>query len=124
MEEDDIILIVDSDIKLTKQSFLTPIQGLLLEYNVYKRFGETKLYYRLDKANNAVGQQRHIHVFKDKDGRIQVFAINFDGTPHDGSKYQLTPKIQDALIKLGIPVPPSGILEWEIVEGGKQLLLD
>lgn len=122
--EEELILVVDNDVKLVGLSQLERIPQKLLEYNIYQRFGDTKLYYRLDKSNNASGQQRHIHVFKDNKGRIQLFSINFDGTKHDGSQRQLSSKEQSALTALGIPVPPDGLLECEDISSGKMLLLD
>jgi hypothetical protein len=122
--EEELILVVDSDVELESLKKLEQVPQALLEHNIYHKFGDTKLYYRLDKANNALGQQRHIHVFKDKRGRIQVFSINFDGTKHDGSQRQLTSKEQSALTSLGISVPPDGLLECEEWHSGKMLLFD
>lgn len=121
---EDLILVVDNDVDLASLRHLEQVPQALLEHNIYQKFGDTKLYYRLDKANNAPGQQRHIHVFKDDKGRIQLFSINFDGTKHDGSKRQLNSKEQSALTALGIPVPPNGLLECEDMSSGKILLLD
>ena len=119
-----MILVVDYDVDLASLRQLEQVPQALLEHNIYQKFGDTKLYYRLDKANNAPGQQRHIHVFKDDKGRIQLFSINFDGTKHDGSKRQLNSKEQSALTALGISVPPNGLLECEDMSSGKILLLD
>lgn len=121
---EDLILVVDNDVDLASLRQLEQVPQALLEHNIYQKFGDTKLYYRLDKANNAPGQQRHIHVFKDDKGRIQLFSIIFDGTKHDGSKRQLNSKEQSALTALGIPVPPNGLLECEDMSSGKILLLD
>lgn len=121
---EDLILVVDNDVDLASLRQLEQVPQALLEHNIYQKFGDTKLYYRLDKANNAPGQQRHIHVFKDDKGRIQLFSINFDGTKHDGSKRQLNSKEQSALTALGIPVPPNGLLECEDMSSGMILLLD
>lgn len=121
---EDLILVVDNDVDLASLRQLEQVPQALLEHNIYQKLGDTKLYYRLDKANNAPGQQRHIHVFKDDKGRIQLFSINFDGTKHDGSKRQLNSKEQSALTALGIPVPPNGLLECEDMSSGKILLLD
>lgn len=121
--EKELILVVDNDVDLVGLSQLERIPQTLLEHNIYQRFGDTKLYYRLDKANNAPGQQRHIHVFKDDKGRIQLFSINFDGTKHDGSQRQLSSGEQKALTALGIPVPPNGLLECEYISPGNMLLL-
>lgn len=122
--EEELILVVDSEVDLPGLKYLEPVPQILVEHNIYQRFGDTKYYYRLDKGNNAPGQRRHIHVFKDDKGRIQVFSINFDGTKHDGSRRQLTTKEQNALTALGIPVPPNGLLECEDLSNGKMILLD
>lgn len=42
---------------------------------------------------------------------VYLLAINYYGTPYDGSMYVLTKKMQEALLELGIPVPLNGILE-------------
>ncbi len=122
--EEELILVVDIELDLPSLKQLELVPQMLLEHNIYQRFGDTKLYYRLDKGNNAPGQQRHIHVFKDEKGRIQLFSINFDGSKHDGSQHQLTSKEQRALSALGIPVPQNGLLECEVLNSGKRLLLD
>ena len=124
MMEEDLILVVDRDVDLDGLKQLTQVPQALLEHNIYQRFGNTKLYYRLDKDNNSPGQQRHIHVFKDDKGKIQLFSINFDGTKHDGSQHVLTSKEQSALTSLGIPIPPDGLLESEDHYSGKMLLCD
>lgn len=125
MENDiELILVIDCGDMLNNLPNLVPVPSSLLEHNIYQRFGNTKNYYRIDKGNDAIGQQRHIHVFTDDKGRIQLFAINYDGTTHDGSKYILSKKEQEALIQLGIPVPPNGLIEWELPHQGKELLLD
>lgn len=120
-ENDDVILVVDKNDPL----FNTLSENLnrLNEYTNCQKFGKTNCYYRLDKSNNAVGQKRHIHVFTDKRGRHQLYAINYDGTKHDGSKYKLNKKHIEALKKLGITHPEDGLLEWESFTD-KQLLLD
>ena len=125
MENDiELILVIDCGDMLNNLPNLVPVPSSLLEHNIYQRFGNIKNYYRIDKGNDAIGQQRHIHVFTDDKGRIQLFAINYNGTTHDGSKYILSKKEQEALIQLGIPVPPNGLIEWELPHQGKELLLD
>lgn len=118
---DDVILVVDNKDPLFNE--LDKKIKRLDEYANYRKLGNTKCYYRLDKGNNTVGQERHIHVFTDERGRHQLYAINYDGTKHDGSKYQLNKKHIEALKKLGIIPPENGLLEWKSFTG-KQLLLD
>ena len=87
---DDVILVVDKNDFLFNK--LSKNLNRLDEYANYKKFENTKCYYRLDKGNNAVGQERHIHVFTDERGKHQLYAINYDGTKHDGAKYRLNKK--------------------------------
>lgn len=116
-----LFLVLDEDDDIFN-SFLKE-KNYILEYDTYKSFLPTKCVYRLDKANNAPGQQEHIHVYSDKNHNHQLYAINIDGTPHDGSKYQLNKKHQIALRALGFTVPKDGLLEW-IDFDGYGLLLD
>ena len=98
---------------LAKRDDFVPVSQLLLEYETYKKLANTGYYYRIDKANNAPGQQRHVHIFKDKNGVHQIMAINMDGTPHDGSKLQIPKKLIAPLRALGVDVPDGGLLEYE-----------
>lgn len=67
----------------------------------------------MDKSNNSPGQQRHIHGYYDDEGRCQAFAMNVDGTPHDGSKFIIPKKLYAPLQKFGLTIPPGGILGYE-----------
>lgn len=110
LSDNDIIFIVtdrDDEINAKLRSL-----ELLLEYDNYRPFPPTKCVYRLDSANNAPGQQQHIHVYADQKHQHQLYAINIDGTPHDGSKCVLSKKHQQALTNIGFQVPSNGILEW------------
>ncbi len=95
-------------------------RGLIVEHNVYKPFGNTTLSYRIDKEDGSPGHQTHIHVYS-KSG--QLYAMNIDGTTHDGSKAQLSKKAQKILLDLGFNVPKDGILEWLKMDN-RMLLLD
>lgn len=95
-------------------------RGLIVEHNVYKPFGKTTLTYRIDKGDGSPGHQTHIHVYS-KSG--QLYAMNIDGTTHDGSKAQLSKKAQKILLDLGFNVPKDGILEWLKMDN-RMLLLD
>lgn len=121
-EESILFLILDTD-DTNNEKLKDKYDKFILEHETYKKFSPTKCVYRLDKANNAKGQQCHVHVFSDKNHNNQLYAINIDGTPHDGSKYQLNKKHQEALKKIGFIVPKDGLLEWK--DWGKcQLILD
>ena len=73
--EEELILVVDEDIELESIQGLTSYPKMLLEHNIYQKFGKTKHYFRVDKANNAPGLQRHIHVFKDKRGGFSYLPL-------------------------------------------------
>ena len=117
MEEYQIILHFDEGDPLVKElanrDDFVAVPQLLVEYETYHKLANTGYYYRIDKANNAPGQQRHVHVFKDKYGVHQIMAINVDGTPHDGSKLQIPKKLIAPLRALGVNVPDGGLLEYE-----------
>lgn len=83
---------------------------LLLEYEKYKQIPGTNKWYRFDSANTNTKTQDHIHVYQGKNN--QLYAINQDGTPHDGSKAQLGKKEIRFLASIGFTAPTDGILEW------------
>lgn len=96
---------------------------LIKEHQTYKKFGDSSVMtYRIDKGDGTPGRQTHVHVFMK--GR-QLFAINMDGTAHDGSKAKLSKKSIEALESLGVTPPKDGLLEWiKIAMEGKKLLCD
>ena len=96
-------------------------RGLIVEHEVYKQFGKSTRTYRIDKGDGSPGHLTHIHVYS-KSG--QLYAMNIDGTTHDGSKAQLSKKDQKTLTDLGFQVPKDGILEWWEGDQKKILLLD
>ena len=112
LEVEDSVLFLVLDKDDTLNTAFKDEKRMLLEYDIYQPFPPTKCVYRIDHANNAVGQQEHLHVYADKNHKHQLYAINIDGTPHDGSKFQLNRKHQQALKNLGFPVPKEGLLEW------------
>lgn len=75
------------------------IPGSKYSYRIDRPFGEQK-----------PGNMKHIHILvKGKD----MFAMNVDGTAHDGSHNVLIPKdVSDFMKKKGFQVPPSGIIEF------------
>ena len=117
LESDSVqlFLILDKDDELN--SAFQGYDRVLREWDSYQPYPPTKCVYRLDKANNTTGQQQHIHVFADKSHHHQLYAINIDSTPHDGSKFQLNKKHQQALSNIGFNVPKDGLLEWLDWEG-------
>jgi len=114
-------IIVDNDddfINKMKQS------NVLNEYNQYKPIPNTTLFYRKDKGQPSVrGKEMHVHVYKDHKHNNQLFAINNDGTPHDGSKAIIGPETAKFLRTLGIDIPEEGaILEWYLFNGSVTIL--
>ena len=107
--------------KNSDENQLLENRGLIVEYEEYKQFGKSTRKYRIDKGDGSPGHQTHIHVFS-KTG--QLYAMNIDGTTHDGSKAQLSKKDQKTLTDLGFQVPKDGILEWWEGDQTKILLLD
>lgn len=123
---DNIDSVIDYDIDAilieenSEECQILQQRGLIVEHNVYKPFGKTTLTYRIDKGDGSLGHQTHIHVYS-KFG--QLYAMNIDGTTHDGSKAQLSKKAQKILLDLGFNVPKDGILEWLKMDN-RMLLLD
>jgi hypothetical protein len=90
-----------------QKSFLG--QQLILEWEQYKDIPKTNLTYRYDSGNTNTKTKDHIHVFAKNN---QLYAINIDGTPHDGSSAKLGSKEVKFLKSIGFTPPPNGILEW------------
>ena len=108
---DSIILAEDYSIPSTVQN------NLILEYKTYKEIPGTTKTYRIDPANTNTQTQKHIHVYFD--GK-QLYAMNIDGTPHDGSKYRLSKSDMRFLASLGFKVPDNGLLEAYVVKDNTQ----
>ncbi len=92
---------------------------LLLEWEQYKKIPKTRLIYRFDNENTNTLTQDHIHVLN---GNNQLYAINKDGTPHDGSKARLGKKELKFLKSIGFTPPHDGILEWITLDRHKQYI--
>lgn len=84
-------------------------QELILEWEQYKKVPKTNLTYRYDSENTNTKTKDHIHVFSKNN---QLYAINIDGTAHDGSKAKLSSKEIKFLKSIGFTPPTAGILEW------------
>lgn len=121
-DESELCIVVDNDDVIVTALNKTP--QLLLEYSKYQPFGDTKCVYRLDRGTGAPGNVDHIHVYADKQHNHHLYAIRYDGASHDGSKYQLSRKHQDALRQIGFTVPENGLLEWRTLDYTCKLLLD
>ena len=101
--------------KLDEDNFLD--KGLLLEWQQYKNIPKTNLTYRYDPANTNTKTKDHIHVYQNKN---QLYAINKDGTPHDGSRTRLGSKERKFLKSIGFTPPKDGILEWITLDNNEE----
>ena len=58
----------------------------LFEHEVYKKIPGTTNSYRQDSANTNTKTQKHSHVYaKQRGGGEHLYAVNVDGSGHDGS---------------------------------------
>lgn len=59
----------------------------LFEHKIYKRISKTNSSYRQDSGNTNTKTMQHSHVYaKQKGSGGQIYAVNNDGTAHDGYK--------------------------------------
>jgi len=86
-----------------------PTVELLLELKRYGKIPKTNRNYRYDAGNTNTQTRDHIHILA---GRKELYAINRDGTPHDGSRYQLSKRDINFLKSIGFHPPKDGLLEW------------
>ncbi len=91
-------------------------QQLILEWEQYKQIPKTNLTYRYDTGNTNTKTKDHIHVFAKNN---QLYAINIDGTPYDGSTAKLGSKEVKFLKSIGFTPPKDGILEWYKLDTNK-----
>jgi hypothetical protein len=79
----------------------------------YQRVDKTQMSVRFDKGNTNKKTQDHAHVFARPEGKgKQLFAINVDGTGHDGSSGEPIPKrVGDFLKKKGYEIPLNFVVE-------------
>ena len=86
---------------------------LLLEFEVYRPIPGTKNSYRQDSANTNTLTQQHSHVFaKPRGGGKQLYAVNFDGSGHDGSSgTRISDVHADYFRSQGYSIPTDNILE-------------
>src|SRR6266480_5519887 len=58
---------------------------LLFEHEVYKRIPGSRNSFRTDPSNTNTMTMRHSHVYAKPKGRgKEVYAVNIDGSGHDG----------------------------------------
>jgi hypothetical protein len=86
---------------------------LLFEHEVYKRIPGTQNSYRQDPGNTNTMTLRHSHVYaRPKGGGQELYAVNIDGSGHDGSSGVAIPALHAHHFRsLGYAIPDTNILE-------------
>lgn len=100
--------------------------GLLLERrDQFSRIPGTKYEYRIDPPRGipGPGNLRHVHIYDNGD---HLFAMNIDGTAHDGCHQVCIPEEVAAFLrKKGFTIPKGNLIEMVLPAfGGRQLLCD
>lgn len=111
-EEVDKTLNKEGLILVEAKDCFTPVPGL--KYHAY----------RIDKqlGDGGPGRQRHIHGYRD--GK-EFFAMNADGTAHDGYHHVEIPKEWNPLLtSKGFPIPANNIIELRQYNSAGQLLCE
>jgi hypothetical protein len=85
----------------------------LFEHEVYKPIPGTQNSYRSDPSNTNTMTLRHSHVYAKPKGRgKELYAVNFDGSGHDGFSGTAIPaRHADFFRSLGYSIPDTNILE-------------
>lgn len=89
-------------------------ENIYLEYKHYKPIPKTNASYRKDSGNNNTCTQNHLHVFAKPEGAgNQLYAVNQDGSGHDGSSGYLVPDVHAQYLRsIGYNIPSNNILEY------------
>lgn len=83
---------------------------LLLEHDKYQKIPKTQRTYRIDKANTSSLTQDHAHVYASKNK--QIYAVNIDGSGHDGNHgYEIPKRDAEYFRGLGFSISDTNILE-------------
>lgn len=88
---------------------------LLLEYECYRLIPGTNNSYREDPANTSTLTQKHAHVYAKQKGKgRQLYAVNMDGSGHDGSStVEIPGDHADHFRRCGYSIPDTNILEMK-----------
>lgn len=85
---------------------------ILLEFQTYKPIPGTKKSYRIDKECSFTHVQKHAHVYAKPNGKgKELYAVNLDGSGHDGSKHTMEPYEIEFFKNLGFTIPDNGVIE-------------
>jgi len=87
--------------------------SLALEHETYKNKPKTKNSYRQDAQNRNTSTQKHAHVYAKPKGKgQQLYAVNIDGSGHDGSSGMVIPFAHAKYFNnLGYEIPSNLTLE-------------
>ena|SRR5688572_19833929 len=90
----------------------------LFEHEIYNRVPGTTNSYRQDPANTNTRTQKHSHVYaKLNGGGNELYAVNLDGSGHDGSGGIQIPSVHaDHFRSLGYDINTGNVLESLDVE--------
>ena len=96
---------------------------LTLEHVTYKNIPGTSSSVRHDKGKTSTKTQDHAHVFAKRNGQgKQLFAVNMDGTGHDGSSgTKISARHAEYLRGAGYIIPDNLTLEslsYESIDKG------
>lgn len=122
----NIPLVIVDDITLD-EVLMTEMEDLSEGKDHFSKVLGTTYTYRIDKPRGipGPGNLKHIHLYaKDKK---QVFAMNLDGSAHDGyHQVEITKEIASFLRNKGFTVPANNLIEWIDFKPSseKQLLFD
>lgn len=85
----------------------------LNEHNKYKNIPKTQASYRQDPANTSTMTQVHSHVYTARDGGgKQMYAVNIDGSGHDGSLgIEIPTRHANFFREIGYEISNTNILE-------------
>ena len=86
---------------------------LALEHKTYKTIPKTRCSYRQDSQNTNTKTQKHLHVYAKENGKgNQLYAVNIDGSGHDGSSGVVIPSSHAEHFRAGgYDIPDSLTLE-------------
>jgi hypothetical protein len=86
----------------------------LCEHVVYTSIPGTNNSFRVDAGNTNTATQRHLHAYaRPMGGGSELYAVNIDGTGHDGSSGIEIPKSHADYFRnrLAFNIPQSNIIE-------------
>jgi len=112
-------------IKTNCFTVVTENNNCLLLEGIEKRILGTRKVAVYNPSNINTATRDHYHVFADKKKNNQLYAINRDGTPHDGSRAQLSKREIDFFNSQDFLVPADGLLEFiDLLPSIKYIYID